>query len=105
MTDVVLGATQRAFATGTRVQHVPAGGTAYDVDAAIWRRASVGIDVDTGLKITGGDPEVSFRLGDLESKPGEGDHFVVGTTWYAVVDPREDGEGGVKIFLQKTSTR
>lgn len=105
----VLHATQRVFGEGEVVTYEPQGGSPYAVEnvdglqTSIFRRASVALDVETGLQVISADPEVTFAQDDLEAFPGEGDTVMIRGVRWLVVDPRDDGEGGVKVKLRRTT--
>lgn len=98
----VLHASQRVFGEGEVVTYQPRSGPAYAVQDVVFRRASLALDVETGLQVISADPEATLPLDHLLAFPGEGDRVELRDARWQVIDPRDDGEGGCKVRLRRT---
>src|SRR5690606_37522085 len=94
----VLGAANTHF--GEAITYTPAAAPANFVALEgvfneVWRQ----VEPD-GAIVSTNQPNIGVRLIDFPAeKPIEGDTFLIRGRTYKVVDPQEDGEGGLKILL------
>lgn len=73
-------------------------GQPYTLDG-IFEAESEEVDPDTGVKIISNNPQVSFRLSDLERMPDMGDLVTIRGATYRVKEPQFDGQGTVTLRL------
>lgn len=80
------------------VEYTHLGGTPYTLNG-IFEAESVNTDPDTGLQIKSNQPQISFRLSQLQQMPDVDDTVLVRGYLYRVVDPQFDGQGTVTLRL------
>jgi hypothetical protein len=101
----MLGVAVRTFrhadqAGASRVQYVPKVGSPYFVDA-VFDKAHVSIDQDTGAPISSTDPIIGIQLSQMQAEPKKGDRVVVDGTTYTVADYQPDGVAGARLPLHQ----
>lgn len=96
--DRMLGVAVRTFSTA--VQYIPKSGPAYNI-SAVFDKAHVEIDQDTGAAISSTDPILGVQLSQLQTPPRKGDRVNVGGTVYVVADSQPDGQAGARLKLHE----
>ena len=91
---------------GEPVTYLPRVGSAYEIavsDGAggIFEAVTQLVDPDTGAVVISNQPNIYFRLSDLQATPANGDRITVQGVTYRIVEPLFDGQGGVTLRLQK----
>lgn len=81
-----------------QVEFTHVGGTAYLTDG-IFEAESIVVDPDTGLQVKSNQPQISFRLSQLQQMPDIDDTILIRGYLYRVVDPQFDGQGTVTLRL------
>lgn len=101
--DRMLGVAVRTFAASS-VQYIPKSGTPYLIDA-VFDKAHLEIDQDTGAAISSSDPVLGVQLSQMQAPIRKGDRARVTskgvTTLYDVVDVQPDGVAGARLKLHE----
>lgn len=105
MADRMLGLAVRTFSHSDQggqslIQYVPKSGSPYSIDA-VFSKAHVEIDRDTGAPISSTDPTLGVQLSQLQAPPRKGDKVNVGGTIYVVDDFQPDGVAGALLQLHE----
>lgn len=103
--DRMLGLAVRTFRHADQdgeslVQYIPKTGSPYYIDA-VFDKAHVTVDPDTGATISSTDPVLGVQLSQLQASPRKGDRANVNGTVYIVDDFRPDGVAGALLKLQE----
>jgi len=78
------------------------GGAPYAVDG-IFEAQSTVVDPSTQLKIMSNQPQVSFRVSQLQQMPDVDDEFLIRGVSYRADTPIFDGHGTVTVPLTRNS--
>lgn len=81
-----------------QVTYTHVGGTAYALDG-IFEAESVEVDPDTGIAVISNNPQISFKLADMQAEPDNRDLVVIRGITYRVKEPQFDGQGTVTLRL------
>lgn len=105
MADRMLGVAVRTFsfdspAGVSLVQYVPKTGAAYNI-RAVFDKAYISVDPNTGAPVQSTDPILGVRRSDLAAEPKPGDRVVVNGTTYSIGEPQPDGVAGILFQLHK----
>lgn len=94
----MLGVAVRTFATS--VQYIPKTGAAYDI-VAVFDKAHISIDPDTGAPISSTDPVLGIQLSQMQGPIRKGDRISVDGTVYVIADHQPDGIAGARLKLHE----
>lgn len=72
------------------------------VVTGLFNAAYQAVDVSTGVPISTVQPLLEVVANDLPARPEEGDTVIVQDVTYLIVDVRPDGNGYLKLALQRT---
>lgn len=86
--------------------YVPRIGAPYSISVAngaggIFEATTQLVDPDTGALTISNQPNVYFKLADLQAEPQNGDRITARGVTYRIVEPMFDGQGGVTLRLNK----
>jgi hypothetical protein len=103
MADRMLGVAVRTFrhadqAQQSRVEYIPRSGSPYYIDA-VFDKAHVEIDQDTGAAISSTDPALGVQLSQLQGAVRKGDQVRVDGVLYEIADNQPDGVAGARFKL------
>lgn len=88
-----------AFGEGDdQVTYTHLGGSPYTLNG-IFEAESIETDPDTGAQIISNNPQVAFRLSEMQAMPENGDTVTVRGVNYKVKEPILDGQGTVTCRL------
>lgn len=101
MADNVLQTTIGTFKTAGSYTRA-AGGSAIAING-VFDKNEQAVDPQTGAPVDSFQPTFGIRLADLPAEPASGDTIVIATVTYRILASEEDGQGGSRLILNRTS--
>lgn len=85
---------------GDSATYTPNVGSPYPI-TGVFTAGFEGVDPNAGVDIQSYRPTFTVRGLDLATIPGPGDHLTRSAIVYEIVEAKQDGEGGVTLFLNE----